>query len=132
VHFARVIGTVVCTEKVPSFHAQRMLLLEPTDSAGAKTGKPLVAIDLVSAAPGQRVFYVRGREAANALPDADNPADAAIVGIVDAVREGAWEGGDHAARSDDPHAPRARGPAHGDGARAERRGGAALRPRGRG
>ncbi len=39
-----------------------------------------------SAACGQRVFYVRGREAANALPNPDNPADAAIVGIVDEVR----------------------------------------------
>jgi microcompartment protein CcmK/EutM len=46
-----------------------------------------VAIDLVSAGPGQRVFYVRGREAANALEDPENPADAAIVGIVDDVRE---------------------------------------------
>jgi ethanolamine utilization protein EutN len=90
VFFARVIGTVVCTEKVPSFVGHRMLLLEATDSAGVGAGKRLVAIDLVSAAPGQRVFYVRGREAANALPDADNPADAAIVGIVDEVRETPW------------------------------------------
>jgi len=86
-HFARVIGTVVCTERVPSWRGHRMLLLQPTDSAGTAGGRPLVAIDLVSAAPGQAVFYVRGREAANALPDADNPADAAIVGIVDDVRE---------------------------------------------
>lgn len=82
--FARVLGTVVCTTRVPSFRGHRMLLIEPTDPAGASQGaRPLVAIDLVSAAPGQRVFYVRGREAANALPDADNPADAAIIGIVD-------------------------------------------------
>jgi len=85
-----VIGTVVCTAKVPSFHAHRLLLLEPTDAAGTVQGKPLVAVDLVSAAPGQSVFYVRGREAANALPDADNPADAAITGIVDAVRSTGW------------------------------------------
>ena len=63
------------------------LNLQPTDAAGTPQGRPLVAVDLVSAAPGQPVFYVRGREAANALPDPDNPADAAIVGIVDAVRE---------------------------------------------
>jgi len=88
-HFARVIGTVVCTVRVPSWRGHRMLLLEPTDSEGTPAGtRPLVAIDLVSAAPGQRVFYVRGREAANALPDVDNPADAAIVGIVDAVQRG--------------------------------------------
>ncbi len=52
----------------------------------------MVAVDLVSAAPGQRVFYVRAREAASALPDPDNPADAAIVGIVDEVRESPWSG----------------------------------------
>lgn len=91
--FARVIGTVVCTAKVPSFRAHRLLLLEPTDAAGAAQGKPLVAVDLVSAAPGQSVFYVRGREAANALPDPDNPADAAITGIVDSVRTSGWPPG---------------------------------------
>jgi len=87
-HFARVMGTVVCTAKVPSWRGHRLLLLEPTDVAGTAQGRPLVAVDLVSAAPGQRVFYVRGREAANALPDPDNPADAAIVGIVDEARIG--------------------------------------------
>ncbi len=90
--FARVVGTVVCTIRVPSFRRQRLLLLQPTDSADVPGGPTLVAVDLVSAAPGQRVFYVRGREAANALPDPDNPADAAIVGIVDAVREQPAEG----------------------------------------
>ncbi len=82
-HFARVIGTVVCTTRVTSWRGQRTLLIEPTDPRGTPQGRPLVAVDLVSAAPGQQVFYVRGREAANALPDPDNPADAAIVGIVD-------------------------------------------------
>jgi len=99
-HFARVIGTVVCTEKVRSWTGHRMLLIESTDSQGvapASGGRRIVAIDLVSSAPGQRVFYVRGREAANALPDADNPADAAIVGIVDDVRESAVPGNPGAA-----------------------------------
>uniref|UniRef100_A0A832I3D2 Ethanolamine utilization protein EutN n=1 Tax=Eiseniibacteriota bacterium TaxID=2212470 RepID=A0A832I3D2_UNCEI len=91
--FGRVTGTVVCTEKVPAFRAHRLLLVEPTDPAGAAAGRPFVAVDLVSAAPGQRVFYVRGREAANALPDPDNPADAAIVGLVDEVRHAPWAGG---------------------------------------
>jgi microcompartment protein CcmK/EutM len=85
-HFARVIGTVVATEKVPSWRGWRLLLLEPTDSRGMSLGRRLVAVDLVSAAPGQQVFYVRGREAAVALP-LENPADAAIVGIVDHVRD---------------------------------------------
>jgi microcompartment protein CcmK/EutM len=85
--FARVIGTVVATRKVASFRGQRLLLLQPTDSAGQAKGRPLVAVDLVSAGPGDPVFYVKAREAGMALPDTDNPADAAIVGIVDHVRE---------------------------------------------
>jgi len=84
--FARVLGTVVATEKVPAWKGHRLLLLETTDPAGTPAGgRPFVAVDLVSAAPGQRVFVVRGREAAVALPNADNPADAAIVGLVDHV-----------------------------------------------
>jgi ethanolamine utilization protein EutN len=84
--FARVIGTVVCTEKVRSWRGQRLLLCETTDPAGAAAGgRPFAAIDLVSAAPGQLVFVVRGREAAVALADPENPADAAIVGLVDQV-----------------------------------------------
>jgi microcompartment protein CcmK/EutM len=85
--FARVVGTVVSTARVPAFAGHRLLLIAPTDAHGEPlSARPLVAVDLVSAAPGQRVFYVRGREAANALPDTDNPADAAIVGLVDHAR----------------------------------------------
>ena len=85
--FARVLGSVVCTEKVASWRGQRLLLIEATDAQGVPTGTRSVAVDLVSAAAGQRVFVVRGREAAAALANADNPADAAIVGLVDDVRE---------------------------------------------
>jgi ethanolamine utilization protein EutN len=92
VHFARVVGTVVCSTRVPAWTGQRTLLIQPTDPDGHDQGRRLVAVDLVSAACGQRVFYVRGREAANALTDPDNPADAAIVGIVDEVRADAWPG----------------------------------------
>jgi microcompartment protein CcmK/EutM len=95
VHFARVVGTVVCSTRVPAWTGQRTLLLQPTDPEGRDQGRWVVAVDLVSAACGQRVFYVRGREAANALANADNPADAAIVGIVDEVRSDAFPvGGD--------------------------------------
>ena len=92
--FARVIGTVVCTEKVPKWRGQRLLLCEATDPAGTNaSGRPFCAVDLVSAAPGQRVFVVRGREAAVALADPENPADAAIVGLVDHVTTPAGEVG---------------------------------------
>ena len=86
--FGRVVGTVVCTEKVPSWRGHRLLLVDTTDPAGASTGaRVFAAIDLVSAAPGQRVFVVRGREAAVALANPENPAEAAIVGLIDFVHE---------------------------------------------
>ena len=86
-HFGRVIGTVVCSVRVPSWRGERTLLVQPTDTRGEDQGRPIVAMDLTSAAPGQWVFYVRAREAAAALENPDNPADAAIVGIVDTLRE---------------------------------------------
>ena len=89
--FARVIGTVVCTEKVPSWKGHRLLLIAPTDTRGNDQGRPFAAVDLVSAAQGQWVFYVKAREAGMALPNQDNPADAAIVGIVDDLREAPLE-----------------------------------------
>ena len=88
---AEVVGTVVATRKVPAWHGQRLLWIQPIDASGAARGRRVVALDVVSAAPGQRVFFVKGREAAQALPDAFNPADAAIVALVDRL-EGAVVG----------------------------------------
>ncbi len=86
-NLARVIGSVVATQKAPSLHGQRLLVIEPCDDGGRSVGRALVAVDLVSAAPGQQVFYVRGREAAHALPGKEHAVDAAIVGLVDEVRK---------------------------------------------
>ena len=86
--YGEVIGTVVATRKVPAWSGERLLRVQPTDAQGVPIGRKLVALDITSAAPGQRVFFVRGREAAQALADAFNPADAAIVAQVDRL-EGA-------------------------------------------
>ncbi len=86
-NLGRVIGTVVCTQKVPAWKGERLLLVQPCDPAGEPLGtRPVAAVDCVSAAPGQLVFFVRGREASTALGNPDNPADAAIVGLVDSLR----------------------------------------------
>jgi len=85
-NLATVIGTLVATVKVPSLSGQRLLLIEPCDEHGKPVGRPLVAVDVVSAAPGQRCFFVRAREAAHALPGKEHAVDAAIVGLVDEVR----------------------------------------------
>jgi ethanolamine utilization protein EutN len=84
-HLARVVGTLVATVKTEHLSGARLLVIQPLGVSGANEGRPLVAVDLVSAAPGQRVYFVRGREAANAMSNPENPVDASIVGIVDEV-----------------------------------------------
>lgn len=84
-HIARVIGTVVATRKVDSLKGQKFMVIQPLGPEGRESGRPLVAIDIVRAGPGDLVYFVRGREAAHAIEQKFNPADAAIMGIVDRV-----------------------------------------------
>ena len=84
-HVGKVIGTLVATRKVEQLEGSRLLVLLPLDPEGKPEGKPLVVVDTVRAGPGDIVYYVRGREAAHTRDDKFNPADAAIMGIVDRV-----------------------------------------------
>ncbi len=82
----RVIGRVVCTQKVESLEGLKLLLLQPVDEEGRDAGNPLVAFDTARAGEGDLVFWEAGKEGAQANPNGwFNPADAAIIGIVDAV-----------------------------------------------
>jgi len=93
VYLGKVAGTVVASVKVPSLRAQRFLVVEPHTFERVPDGDAFVAVDLVDAGRGEWVLYVKGREAANALADKFNPADRAIVGIVDDVTLEAAPGG---------------------------------------
>ena len=76
---------MVATRKVESLRGQKLLVIQPLGPGGEISGPPLVALDVVRAGPGDLVFFVRGREAAHAIDEKFNPADAAIMGIVDRV-----------------------------------------------
>lgn len=80
---ARVIGDVVATRKEPAFEGIALLLIQPLTAQGADVGRPLVAVDAVGAGVGERVFFVRGKEASFPFHPTEVPADAGIVGIVD-------------------------------------------------
>ena len=84
-HLGKVVGTVVATVKTPAHAGYRILLVQPYTYSGKEDGPVFAAIDLVDAGPGTWVTYVKGREAANALPDKFNPSDRTIMGIVDHV-----------------------------------------------
>jgi ethanolamine utilization protein EutN len=83
----RVTGTVVATVKVPGLTGIKLLLVQPLDRELRPVGGHVVAADAVHmAGPGELVYFVAAREAAQAMPDPFVPVDHAIVGIVDAVR----------------------------------------------
>lgn len=85
---ARVTGTVVASTKVPGLEGVKLLLVQPLDRQMQPKGSQVVAADAVHmAGPGELVYVVYAREAAQALPESFVPVDHAIVGIVDAVTE---------------------------------------------
>ena len=80
---ARVIGDIVATRKEPAFEGVKLLVIQPLASDGQDSGRPIVAVDAVGAGVGERVFFVRGKEASFPFYPAEVPADAGIVGIID-------------------------------------------------
>lgn len=83
---AKVIGNVVASHKVESLKGIKLMLVQKVDEAGTSLGEPFVAIDATGqAGEGELVLLESGREAAVAVPDWYNPADQAIIGIVDEV-----------------------------------------------
>ena len=83
---ARVTGTVVATVKTPGLTGIKLLLVQPLDRHLQPIGSQVVAADAVHmAGPGELVYIVAAREAAQALADTFVPVDHAILGIVDAV-----------------------------------------------
>lgn len=80
---ARVIGDVVATRKEAALDGLALLVIQPISAAGDDVGRPIVAVDAMSAGVGERVFFVRGKEASFPWYPTSVPADAGIVGIVD-------------------------------------------------
>ena len=82
---ARVVGTVVATQKNAKLEGTKLLLVQPVDPAGADKGPTVIAIDSVDAGVGDRVLLVQdGKAAIQALGRGVAAVDAAVVGVVDA------------------------------------------------
>jgi len=83
---ARVVGTVVATQKHRKFEGAKLLLVQPMNPDDTPRGAALLAVDGVGAGVREKVLIVlEGRAAGEALGRKAAPVDAAIVGIVDAV-----------------------------------------------
>ena len=81
---ARVVGTVVATQKNRKLAGAKMLLVQPLTLEGEERGAALIAVDAVGAGVGERVLVViEGKAAGDALGRKAAAVDVAIVGIVD-------------------------------------------------
>jgi ethanolamine utilization protein EutN len=83
---ARVIGTVVSTQKHRKFEGAKLLLVQPLNLDDTPRGSALLAVDGVGAGVHEKVLVVlEGRAAGEALGKKGAPVDAAVIGIVDVV-----------------------------------------------
>lgn len=80
---AKVLGEVVSTIKDSNLTGLKLLVVQPLAASGEASGKTLVAVDSIGAGVGERVFFVRGREAAFPFYPVEPPTDATVIGIVD-------------------------------------------------
>jgi len=86
VQIARVVGTVVATQKHRKFEGAKLLLVQPLNLDETARGTALLAVDGVGAGVHEKVLIVlEGRAAGEALNKKAAPVDAAIIGIVDTV-----------------------------------------------
>jgi microcompartment protein CcmK/EutM len=83
--FARVIGTVVATQKDVRLEGRKLLLIQPVDMHGNPKGNQLVAVDAVGAGEGELVLYASGSSARQTVLTKDSPCDCVIMAIVDLV-----------------------------------------------
>ncbi len=85
---AKVVGTVVASQKETSLEGLKLLLVRAVDEGGRETGAFLVAADAVGAGPEEIVLIASGSSARQTRVTDKRPVDAVVMAIVDS-----WEVG---------------------------------------
>lgn len=85
---AKVVGTVISTEKTEKIEGIKLLLLEKIDPVTLK-GKNdfVVSMDSVGAGIGEIVFFVSGSSARFTTVTDGMPTDSAVIAIVDIIEK---------------------------------------------
>lgn len=86
---AKVVGTVVATQKEASIEGLKLLLVRPLDERGREAGTHVVAADAVGAGLDEVVLVASGSSARQTLLTDKRPVDAVVMAIVDS-----WAVGD--------------------------------------
>ena len=89
-NLCRVLGTVVCTEKLPVFSGRKLLVVQPVDDALKEIGNSYVAMDNTSSAGKGDLVLVLGEGSGvrQILEDKTAAVRHLIVGVVDQVSVG--------------------------------------------
>ncbi len=82
---ARIIGTVVASQKDQRLEGKKLLIVRPLNLDGTDQSGYVVAVDTVGAGFHERVLVVAGSSARLAENMKDAPIDAAIVGVIDEI-----------------------------------------------
>jgi microcompartment protein CcmK/EutM len=82
---ARIIGTVVSTQKDPRLQGVKLLIVKPVNLDGTDQSGYVVAVDTVGAGFHEKVLVVGGSSARLAQGMKDMPVDQAIIGVIDTV-----------------------------------------------
>jgi microcompartment protein CcmK/EutM len=80
---AKVVGTVVASQKETSLEGIKLLLVRAVDEEGRESGGHLVAADAVGAGPEEMVLVASGSSARQTRLTDKRPVDAVIMAIVD-------------------------------------------------
>ena len=83
---AKVLGTVVATEKDTKLGGMRFLMLGEWGHDNKTTGGTVVAVDGVGAGVGEMVLFASGSSARQTVRTDSKPVDAVVMAIVDS-----WE-----------------------------------------
>nr|WP_321270622.1 EutN/CcmL family microcompartment protein [uncultured Tolumonas sp.] len=88
---AKVIGSVVSTQKSPSLTGKKLLLIQLVNSDGSladhESARTEIAVDSVGAGEGEIVLVTCGSSARRVFAEPNDAIDMAVVGIVDSVSQ---------------------------------------------
>ncbi len=84
--FAKVVGTVVSTQKDENLNGKKLLLCKEVDHEGNPLSSYHVAVDAVQAGEGSFVLLSYGSSARMTAATKNAPIDAVIMAIVDDVQ----------------------------------------------
>jgi microcompartment protein CcmK/EutM len=83
VKLAKVLGTVVATEKDAKLQGLRFLMLGLWGADNKPAGGSVVAVDAVGAGVGEMVLFASGSSARQTAATDQKPVDAVVMAIVD-------------------------------------------------